>query len=106
MPIIQVRTSAVETYCPLLSKQLKVKRSLTDIETDIRVILNHHSDVKDVTRIKVHHMNSALLSVEGVIRVEPSLTVSYAQTVAKLLQNEIKNKTGIEFAAIQLDLSE
>lgn len=103
---VMVRTSAVETYCPLLSKQLKVKRSLNDVETDIRMILNQHSDVKDVTRIKVHHMNSALLSVEGVIRVDPSITVSHAQTVAKLLQNEIKIKTGIEFAAIQLDLSE
>ena len=100
-----VRTAAVETYCPLLSKKKREKKTVDEVETEVRKILERHEAVKNVTAIRVLHINSALVSIQGIISVDEDMKVSDAKLVAQVLKKEnIKQSAGIELAEINLDL--
>ena len=100
---VMVHTQVTQTVCPLLSA---TQRSVTQVEREIRQVLStHDDDVKEVKRVTVHYVDSALLYAEVVIRVDPELSVRDSQAMAKRLQQSILKGADIYHADIHLDIS-
>jgi divalent metal cation (Fe/Co/Zn/Cd) transporter len=99
---VMVHTQATQTVCPLLSA---TQRSVTQVEKEIRQVLSTHDDVKEVKRVTVHYVDSALLYTEVVIKVDPELSVRDSQAMARRLQQSIVKGADIYHADIHLDIS-
>ena len=98
-----VYASPVETYCPLLTR--KSTKTIAALENEVKNVIQKHNLVTDIKKIKVHHANTALLSVESTICVDEDMKVEACKTLAKSIKEDILKSTGIEFSEISLDLA-
>lgn len=110
---VLVRTQSAGTVCPLLSKN---QRSYSDIEADIRKKINNleisngldysFHKIKEVKRVTVHYLNSALICIDVLISLDSSLSIDKAKEIAKEIQKQLMNSSDVVQAEIQLDLTD
>jgi LytS/YehU family sensor histidine kinase len=79
------------------------KRSVFDIENEVRTAMLKNSFVKAVSKVTVHYIDNALLSIEAAISVDDSLTLSVAKKVSKRLREELLQSSGIHHLDIYID---
>lgn len=98
---VLVHASAVETYCPLLTRSNN--RTATDLEYLVSTLLSSHSDVTAVKKVIVHNINTTLLSVESIISLNTSRTLQEAKVISAKLKKDIKRYADIDSAEIYLE---
>jgi divalent metal cation (Fe/Co/Zn/Cd) transporter len=99
---VLVRTRSKETVCPLLSR---TQRDPVSVEKEVRKALTGFPEIQDVRRVTVHYVNTAILCTEVVIKVDPTLTITSAQTLARQLDKSIKEKVSdVAQVEVHLDL--
>eukprot|EP01038_Epipyxis_sp_PR26KG_P005176 gene5176-7203_t len=104
---ILVRTQSSNITCPLLSRN---QRTSIEIERSIRTLLsnnNENNDIKNIQRVTVHYVNTAMISLDLLIEFDSKLTVTEARNKAKDIKKYILEKDkDIYQVDIQLDLNE
>lgn len=99
---VLVHTRSTETVCPLLSRN---QRDPVSVENDVRSVLKTYDEVREVKKVIVHYVNTAVLCTEILIRVDPTLRVGEVEALAKRIQTSIKKDTDMMQVEIQLDVS-
>ena len=102
--MVRTVASPSSVICPLLVSI--EKRSISDIENQVRTVLNSETEVKSVDKVTVHFIDNALVSVEAVIKVDESLTVREAKSVAQKLRQMIKVTSQIHQADVYFGSSD
>ena len=97
-----------------------MQRDPAAVEQDIRQVLSLHDEIKDVKRVTVHYVNTAVLCTEILVRVDShalagmngsknapnQFTVEDMQKLAKKWQQSIKSEIlDVMQAEIYLDLT-
>jgi divalent metal cation (Fe/Co/Zn/Cd) transporter len=96
---VSVRNNPMETVCPLLTQNT---RTLPIVEREVRDLLAQRcSDgvIKDIRKISVNYISTAMLSIELVIKIDPTLSIDKATNIGKAIQADIKNNVKDVFQA-------
>lgn len=97
-------------FCPLLTaiddSDVEHHITATEVEEEAREVLDANPDVKSVRGITVHYENTVNVRVDANICVDPSVTVSKANTLAATLRENLEESDDIDQANIFLDLNE
>jgi divalent metal cation (Fe/Co/Zn/Cd) transporter len=120
-----VRTQAADLVCPLLSATQQ--RAPLEVENDVRRLLLQRGTlpaegptegeaqvtkhplaaIKAVPRVTVYYVDSAMVSVDVLITLDSSLSVTQAKEIAKEARSHIlRSSKDIQQANISLDLTE
>lgn len=81
------------------------KRSISDIEKEIRSVLMKNTDVQEVTKVTVHFIDNALVTAEAVICVNDNMTLKSSKLISKKLCKILMEKNDIHQVEIYLDAS-
>ena len=81
------------------------KRSISDIEKEIRSVLMKNTDVQGVTKVTVHFIDNALVTAEAVICVNDNMTLQNSKLISKKLREILMEKNDIHQVEIYLDTS-
>jgi len=99
---VTVHSSPVETYCPLLNR--KRTRTVAEVEAAIQHIVSSPPQVEEVKKIAVHHVNTALMGVEVVLKTQAYMSLQQCKMLAAKLKQQILANLGIDIVEISLSL--
>ena len=101
---VSVRNNPMETVCPLLTKNT---RTIPIVEREVRDLLAKSEGVFKVRKVAINYVSTAMLSIEVVIQLDPSLSIVKATSIGKTIQADIKTNINDVFQAeVFLDISE
>ena len=96
-------------FCPLLTaiedSDEEHHISVTEVEDEARTLLEADEDVVSVKKVTVHYQDTVLVRVDANICVDPTTTVSQANTLAAKLRKNLAESDDIDQANIFLDLN-
>jgi len=87
---VSVKNSPMETVCPLLTQNT---RTIPVVEREVNELLvKYHKDgIVKIRKITVNYVSTAMLTIELLIQLNPTLSIDQATTIGKSIQSDIRN---------------
>ena len=100
-----VHSTTDETVCPLLLVKSNDQQSVAEIESQTQNLLQDHNQVNNVTTVQVHYFDTIRTRINAVIKLDPSITIATATTIADELKTTLLNASdlSIDEANIYID---